>query len=404
MSEVALQMCFSEQIGETEAMTGTQNQGTLQTEGKDYTVHFLPNSEDVSAAVDKFLQQANLQKCPKDALRKHDFAHITQERVEIEAEINELLEHLEKSENVKDNQPLSKEAKPKSAEKQNASASSQGQGQVRPQVFSSLFSLARSVNSSLTQSKQKKESDARLEKRAESRDETKISLQPLNTVKVEQKPTEQSRFDREGNGKQDRDRQNEEKEEQQKKALGISGVKAAKEVTTLNAEKEIPESEPSQNKSAKTPLGGIENIYVRFMALMARILGQSESEAHQLYLRIKERTDAIDSLTGLIAKINSEKGAIDWTNNVELKKMVDHARTLGVDIPEGKYQWTEDEKKLLKENIQMRKDSMEKMTQLERTDMQRYLQESSQCHQARSNVLKLLKEVIDTFIHNIRPA
>jgi len=51
----------------------------------------------------------------------------------------------------------------------------------------------------------------------------------------------------------------------------------------------------------------------------------------------------------------------------------------------------------------MRKDSMEKVTQLERTDMQRYLQEASQCHQARSNVLKLLKEVMDTIIHNMRP-
>ena len=51
----------------------------------------------------------------------------------------------------------------------------------------------------------------------------------------------------------------------------------------------------------------------------------------------------------------------------------------------------------------MKKDSMEKITQLERTDMQRYLQEVSQCHQTRSNVLKLLKEVIDTFIYNLRP-
>ena len=139
------------------------------------------------------------------------------------------------------------------------------------------------------------------------------------------------------------------------------------------------------------------------MALMARILGQAEAEAHDLYMRIKERTDSIDLLTLLISKINSEKGAIDWSNNEEMKQLIEKARALGVDIPQGKFKWNEDEKKLLKENIQMRKDSMEKVTQLERTDMQRYLQEASQCHQARSNVLKLLKEVMDTIIHNMRP-
>lgn len=147
----------------------------------------------------------------------------------------------------------------------------------------------------------------------------------------------------------------------------------------------------------------VENIFVKFMQLMAKILGQAEAEAHELYLKIKERTDTVDLLTLLLSKVNSEKEDINWEDNEEMKLLVNKARQCGVDIPPDKYTWTEEEKKLLKENIQMRKDSLEKITQLERTDMQRYLQEVSQCHQTRSNVLKLLKEVIDTFIYNLRP-
>lgn len=135
---------------------------------------------------------------------------------------------------------------------------------------------------------------------------------------------------------------------------------------------------------------------------MARILGQAEAEAHELYLRVKERTDSVDALTLLLSKINNEKGAIDWNQDEEMRALVDQAKKLGVPIGDS-YDWSEEGKKLLKENIQMRKENMEKITQLERTDMQRHLQEVSQCHQARSNVLKLLKELMDTFIYNMRP-
>ncbi|AFS24964.1 hypothetical protein [Chlamydia psittaci] len=152
--------------------------------------------------------------------------------------------------------------------------------------------------------------------------------------------------------------------------------------------------------SIQTPK--IENVFIRFMKLMARILGQAEAEAQELYLRVKERTDNVDTLTLLVSKINSEKGAIDWRDNSEMKALIDQARKLDVTISDT-LQWTEEEKKLLKENIQMRKENMEKITQIERTDMQRHLQEVSQCHQARSNVLKLLKELMDTFIYNLRP-
>lgn len=189
-----------------------------------------------------------------------------------------------------------------------------------------------------------------------------------------------------GQGKEEQKKEDQQKDEQ-KNRFRIGNVK--------NSEKK---AEPTPDETLK----GMDDIYIRFMALMARILGQAEAEAHDLYNRIKARTDRIDLLTNLIQKINTSTGGIDWEKDPQMRKMVDEARASGVEIPVGKYSWGEDEKILLKENIQMRKDSLEKITQLERTDMQRFLQEASQCHQARSNILKLLKEVLDTIIYNLR--
>lgn len=64
----------------------------------------------------------------------------------------------------------------------------------------------------------------------------------------------------------------------------------------------------SQNATEEAPKEArVENVFLRFMRLMARILGQAEAEAHELYLRVKERTDSVDALTLLLSKINNEK-------------------------------------------------------------------------------------------------
>ena len=288
-----------------------------------------------------------------------------------------------------------------------------------------MFSLARSFNTTLSQGRQGQKTDQPSQQPSQGREASPLSMvSPTSLFKGEQVAPQESHYDQEGQGEkqgkngregeresspQDQ-QQKRESEEKKKKITSIGSIQAArsKEASGSKSSSQARRVQASNAASGAgsqggNTLGSVESIYIRFMALMARILGQAEYEAHQLYLRIKERTDSIDVLTLLISKINSEKGAIDWSNNEEMKQLIEKVRAMGVEISEGKYTWSEEEKKLLKENIQMRKDSMEKMTQLERTDMQRFLQEASQCHQARSNVLKLLKEVMDNIIANMRP-
>jgi hypothetical protein len=281
-----------------------------------------------------------------------------------------------------------------------------------PKVFNSLFSLAKSVHS-------ENAARSRLAKVVQQEGRKEIYAAPTPTKSEmhassisSQKSDEHEHEDGEGKGQQQQDQQEQEKEKERPRTpFGFLANKKKKPgIQAMGAKQSMPsfctyhaENTPVDKSSAQGVINGVGSLYFRFMALMSRILGQAEAESHQLYQRIKARTDQVDVLIKLQSKINNSKGEIDWTKDEEGQKLLDAARAIGVDIPKDKLKWKVEEIPLLKENISMRKDSMEKITQLERTDMQRYLQEASQCHQARSNILKLMKEVGDTFVHNMRP-
>jgi hypothetical protein len=414
---------------------GDKTQGTLIVNGKECSVTVMTDTESVTEAALAFLEDINEQNDVDQAeLLKHEFVEITEEIIFIEEEIQTLSTLLESTGAQDESTALETPHQPNGEKALNRDSRAQNQtrkqaeggpsSQGRTEIYSSLFSLARSFNMTLSENRPKKESE--MAKREETLQGRKEGFERPAAFIADRPSFERPSdpfFDRDREGQKEREKDQEEenegfagnqeqkdqskdREEKSKKIVSIKNIQGARndrKTNSNNLRASHPQDPQSPQSPAKAP-ASMENIFIRFMALMARILGQAELEAHQLYVRIKERTDAIDLLTNLIAKINNEKGAIDWSNNEEMKKLVDRARALGVEIPDGKYKWSEEEKKLLKENIQTRKDSMEKVTQLERTDMQRYLQEASQCHQARSNVLKLLKEVVDTFVHNIRPS
>lgn len=424
------QSVHTEKVGCDPAAAGTKNQGTLKTEGgKEHTLIAFADTESVTEAVNQFLQDANVQKRPPDALLEFVFIHITRELMEIEGEIADLLRQLaskQEGKSSKNTQGHSTNEMPRSGSQvregrptSNSQAQANGSPSGTEVVYSSLFTLARTFNSTLSGKREQVKNDTPKNERPLGREEGRSALLSACSSPFERIAQEQSRFERDGDGQQNQKGQDEENEQGAQHNAHKKGSNAQSEkkkgINAINGVQAGVGRSPSVSKdggrtqatgshaSPQQVVGSVENIYIRFMALMARILGQAEREAHELYLRIKERTDNVDVLTLLLSKINSEKGPIDWTNNEEMKALIEKARSIGVDIPADKLTWTEEEKKLFKENIQMRKDSMEKVTQLERTDMQRYLQEASQCHQARSNILKLLKEVTDTILANLRP-
>ncbi len=348
-----------------------------QGEGKSNTVVSTLKGEHTVTLIDdtpdqKFLDMMCQEQARDPSLMGREIVHITPELVEVEHEIEELQKSLDKPTENKQETPKDPTARPRPV--------------TQAKKFSSVFEMARSLNKNSRAPTPT--STPQVTRTQEGRNERlnplEASSSQKNSLPEEKLPTkpEKNSSDQGGEGGGGRERGHDEQKRR------YSATHAVGRKSSLYGSSDA---------------GGIDSIFIRFMALMARILGQAEADAHELYGRIKARTDDVDHLTLLISKLNSEKGKVDWSKDEEMKLLIDRAREIGVDIPEGKYKWSDTEKKLLKENIQMRKDSLEKITQLERTDMQRFLQEASQCHQARSNVLKLLKEVMDTIIHNMRP-
>jgi hypothetical protein len=445
MIETIAQSLPSEKVADF-GSSGCGKKGAMQLDGEVYLVSPFEETAAETEQVFDLLQQINEQEQPPEVVLEAP----TPEEIEIESEIDMILHKLgkaDKPETAPDAPPTQQPAgiaKPAATKREDLHPSSERNGQPNASpspsghsssggskvVYSSLFSL---VKSFLTEGREKNPLKAQQES-THAREESRSHPSPLfsmNNINV--KATQDGHYEREGDGKQEhkeredkegkdgfgggqqnRDQREQEKGRQDKKrkVVPISGIQAAREGGQSKKSKggyraQSMSDMPSQGGTSHGgrgdgPLASMENIFMRFMALMARILGQAEADAHELYLRIKERTDNIDILTLLASKLTMEKGSVDWTNNEEMKKLIDKARELGVPIPQ-KYKWSEDERKVLVSNIQSRKESMEKVTQLERTDMQRYLQEASQCHQARSNVLKLMKEVGDNIIGNMRP-
>lgn len=403
--------------------------GFIETEKGGYIVCDLTGTEEMAEAAARFFQQAEGSKPSPLPLPEHHFVLINDAAGALAEEIAEMIEELQLPEHT-----FKETAKPPSAHAQSSRSKRQESSQTdklsqqpsqanqaKPKQAEamprSIFELVR-THSRVHVEKQTVRSEAATkepgEKRAAAAHEQ--NAQPRTAhLETKDKPQilqeGQDPYEREegqGQGKGQDEQQEEEKNAKKNKKqtkAKIAPLNAAKTspLPSIRANSDSHNQPPLKSDSVQEETPSIDSIYIRFMALMARILGQAEYEGHQLYLRIKARTDDVDTLTQLLSKINLEKKGIDWTKNEEMQQLVDKARAIGVEIPEGKLKWSEDEKKLLKENIQMRKDSMEKITQLERTDMQRYLQEASQCHQARSNILKMLKEVTDTIIHNMRP-
>lgn len=92
-----------------------------------------------------------------------------------------------------------------------------------------------------------------------------------------------------------------------------------------------------------------------FLLLTTR-LGYLKDEIKKEFLELKERQDQVAELHKILQSLKSgkgEKGDLDISNNQELKTMLDRARELGVDIPEGRTQFTKDQVVDLFENIRM---------------------------------------------------
>jgi len=102
----------------------------------------------------------------------------------------------------------------------------------------------------------------------------------------------------------------------------------------------------------------------------------------------KERQQAVNKLRELKQKVRSgmqnDKG-VDWSNDENMKKLVDLARDLGVDIPKG-YHFSKDDLKSMSDNLKTTMDTLNSSNEMDMLRMQRLMNMMNNLIQMLSNM------------------
>lgn len=137
--------------------------------------------------------------------------------------------------------------------------------------------------------------------------------------------------------------------------------------------------------------GETKDAYIGALEQGLRQVRLLQQDTHEFYAKLKARTDCLEALSKLVTEINnnaSNTGKVNWAGDARVKELLDQARALGVNIPEGKYEFTLDERKLLKEDLEERKTHFRSLAQTERLEYQHLLSDLNIWLEFCSQVLK----------------
>lgn len=124
-------------------------------------------------------------------------------------------------------------------------------------------------------------------------------------------------------------------------------------------------------------------------------VNQLEEQMRKELKDLRKRQDKVRRLHDVLKAINktvNEKDGINWENDKELKALLDEARKLGADIPEGKYKFNSSERMRLVENIRLTIDDFNLQNDLQMQTITRLQNERYESYQMARSILKPLHE------------
>lgn len=121
-----------------------------------------------------------------------------------------------------------------------------------------------------------------------------------------------------------------------------------------------------------------------------------EDQIHKEFQELKPRQDQVAFLHKLLKAINSstnDKGGLDWSKNDELLELMDKAREMGVDIPEGKKKFNQDERERLVDNVKMTVEDLNVQNDMQLQNITRLNNERFESYQLARAIMKPLHDV-----------
>ncbi len=123
-------------------------------------------------------------------------------------------------------------------------------------------------------------------------------------------------------------------------------------------------------------------------------LKRLENKITNEFVELKKRQDQVTLLHKIIKAINAAtvNGEFDCTKNQELKDLLDKAKEYGVDVKDGKYKYTSDERDRLIENVRLTADDFNVLNDMQLQTVSRLTTERYESYQLARAIMKPLHE------------
>jgi len=124
-------------------------------------------------------------------------------------------------------------------------------------------------------------------------------------------------------------------------------------------------------------------------------LKKIEAQLQAKINEVKKRQATVKELHEILSRINSScdsKGKFDIKKNPELKKMIQRAKDLGIDIKSGKVTWNSDEKDRLVENVRMKCEDHNSANQMDLQDSQMMMNRRFEIYELTKSIMKPLHD------------
>lgn len=126
----------------------------------------------------------------------------------------------------------------------------------------------------------------------------------------------------------------------------------------------------------------------------AQRLNHLEKQITDSFIELKKRQDEVAFLHKLMKSINTATTdeAFDCTNNEELKQLLNKAKDLGIEITEGKYKYSKEERERLIDNIKITVDDKNVLNDMDLQKVTRLTTERYESYQLIRAMMKPLHE------------
>ena len=120
-----------------------------------------------------------------------------------------------------------------------------------------------------------------------------------------------------------------------------------------------------------------------------------ENKVLNEFVELKKRQDKVTFLHKLIKTINTatnQKGEFDCSDNADMKALLEKAKDYGVELKDGKFKYTKDEKERLIENVRMTIDDYNVLNDMQLQTITRLTNERYESYQMARSIMKPLHD------------